>query len=332
MASSLTVRVGSIARIPVRLHLLLPGLLLLQVLTTPGYATAEVLVPYLVFWGVMTVSILLHELGHAFAARRHGLGVHGIVLWPLGGYTTCDRSRRPRARMAVASGGVVVNLALALAAGAGMLLRGRDLPGIPDLVPETDLLRATWNLNLALLVLNLLPGVPYDGGSMLEVLLWKRLGVPRARLLVTGTGAVIGVGLVLGGLSHGDMMLVVLGGWGLWKVGEAWREVKETGLEDEQLLFGAYDFSNGYRSLDQSGPEPDEAERRRERDRRREADRARAEAERREAAALRARADAARRLDGLLDRIAAEGITSLSAEEKAFLNEESRRLRAKAKS
>jgi Zn-dependent protease len=293
------------------------------VVTTPRYTDGATLLALLSFFAVMGASILAHELGHALSARRHGLEAHGITLWPLGGVTECDPPRSARAMFRVALAGVSVNLALALAAGAGMFLRDGRLPGLPGLGPDRDLLLTAWNLNLALGILNLLPGLPFDGGTAVEALLWRRVGRGRARVAVLATGALIGVGLRVGGVSHESVLLAALGGWSLFEVARLYRELQENGAGQE-ALFGVYDFSQGNTSLGEGAPEPERAERRRAKD----ADRAAREVERREAADLAHRQSSRVRLDDLLDRIAAEGIASLSADEKAFLNEESRRLRA----
>lgn len=321
MATRFTVRCGSAAGVPVRVHALLPLVVVFALLTTPGYTRGEVLLSFLVFFGVMVASILLHEVGHALVARRHGLRAHGIELWPLGGCTDIDPPAAPRARVAVAAAGVAVNLLLALMAGAALLVRDGEMPGLPSLLVERDLLRTTWNLNLALAVLNLLPGTPFDGGGVVEGWLWRRLGRPRARLAMAGTGAVICIGLVIGGFAQEEILLAAVGIWGLHECGRAYREIREAEGEEgaDPLVAGTYDFSAGNRSLEASlpaQPPPSRAE-----------ERARRAEERRAAAARRAREEAERRLDGLLERISVSGLDSLSAADRAFLDEESRRRR-----
>ncbi len=323
MPSTMTVRVGTLFRIPIRVHLLLPVLAVVVVVTTPRYTDGRTFLALLSFFAVMAVSILLHELGHALVARGHGLEAHGITLWPLGGFTECDPPRTARARVRVALAGVSVNFLLALGAGAGILARDGAPPGLPGLRPDPDLLLTAWNLNLALGILNLLPGLPFDGGMAVEGILVRRLGRARARTAVLTSGGLIGVGLLLGGISNESILLASLGAWSLFEVVRLYRALRQDGVEDP-ALFGVHDFSRGYTSLAEGEPEPDRADRRRARD----AERAAREALRRDAADLAARESSRARLDDLLDRIAAEGIGSLSEDERAFLNEESRRLRA----
>jgi Zn-dependent protease len=320
----MTVRVGSIAGVPIRIHLLVPVLAVVYVVTTRDYARREVFLSLVWFLGVMLASTLLHELGHAAACRRNRVRAHAIDLWPLGGLTHHDIERSPGARVQIALAGIAVNVLLALLAGAAHYALRGALPGVPRLVASPDLLVNIWNLNLALALLNLLPGLPFDGGGALEGLLWRRLGRPKARLVVIVTGALVCGGLVLGGLANDEVFLSVVGGWGLIQCAGLYRELRQGGLDGDDRFLGVYDFSQGRTSLDASGPEPDAADRRREKAQ----EKARRDAEKRETVRRAERETAEVRLDRLLERIQAEGISSLSEEERAFLNEESRRLRA----
>jgi Zn-dependent protease len=318
----MSVRVGSVAGIPIRIHLLLPVVAVLYLVTIPGYTRPEVLRSFAVFIGVIEASIFLHECGHAFTARRQRLRVHEINLGVLGGSTCHDRARGPGGALRIALAGVTVNLLLAAGAGIAIVARGGGLP-LPTLVPASGVLEAIWALNLSLAALNLLPGLPFDGGLAVEALLSKRLGPKKARLAVIVTGGIVCGGLVIGGLANENLLLAVLGGWGVMEVVTRWRELRESGMEDDRFL-GVYDFSEGRTSLDASGPEEDAAGMRRERAK----EKARRDAEKRETVRRVERESAEVRLDRLLERIQAQGISSLTEEEKAFLNEESRRLRA----
>lgn len=322
MSSSMTVRVGAVAGIPIRVHLLLPVVTVLYLVTIPGYTRPEVLRWLAVFTGVTWGSIFLHECGHAFAARRQGLRVHGITLWVLGGVCHCDPSRSASGKLRVSLAGIVVNLLLAAGAAVFMLTTATKL-SVPSLAVTHGVAESVWSLNLSLAALNLLPGLPFDGGSAVEALLWKRFGRPKARLAVLVTGGIIGVGLLVGGLANENILLAALGGWAMFEVVRMWRELRESGMEDDRFL-GVYDFSEGRTSLEASGPEDDAADLRREKAK----EKARRDAEKRETVRRAERESADVRLDRLLERIQAEGISSLTEEERAFLNEESRRLRA----
>ena len=324
MDARFTFPVGRIARIPIRMHVLLPAYALFMFIQVPGYARPEVVGLVLRYFGVMVLSVLLHEFGHAFTGRHHGARDQEIGLRLLGGVTTQTDTSGRNPRIQVALAGVAVNLLLALAAGAAMALRGETLGGIPSLHWGKGLLRLTWDINLALAAFNLLPGLPFDGGAAVEPLLWRRFGRTRARLAVIVSGAIISAALFVGGLASGSWLLAIIGGVNLLDLQRMYHEARQKGVEDP-VLFGVHDFSNGYSSLEDSRPAPDRAERLAAKAE----EKARRAAETGAAVALREREDARGRLDRLLDRIAAEGISSLSPEERVFLNEESRRLRGK---
>ena len=159
-------------------------------------------------------SILLHELGHAVQARRDGLGIDGITLWLFGGvarFTGGFPSAGAEFRIAVA--GPLVSLALG-----GGFLGVAFVPGLPEPVGAV----AAWLgfINLLLLVFNLLPALPLDGGRMLRAGLWRwkgdfaaatRTAARAARvisLLVIGAGAAM---LLLAERPIGGLWLIFIG-------------------------------------------------------------------------------------------------------------------------
>jgi Zn-dependent protease len=114
----------------------------------------------------LLISVLLHELGHALTARRFGIGVRGITLEMLGGYTEMERDApSPKIELLVAMSGPAVSLVLGLLATAATLL-------VPD---GTLLHEATFQLafsNMVVAVFNALPGLPLDGGRALRAGVW----------------------------------------------------------------------------------------------------------------------------------------------------------------
>ncbi|RSM53029.1 peptidase M50 [Actinoplanes sp. ATCC 53533] len=165
--------VGHVLGIPVYLS---PSMLLLAVLVTVvygGYVQAELGLAgpaaYAVGFGFVVCllgSVLLHELGHALTARRHGIGVRGITLELLGGYTEMDRDApTPRVDALVSLAGPAVSLVLgALATAAAFVLPDRTVAG------EIAFQLAASNVLVA--VFNVLPGLPLDGGRALRAGLW----------------------------------------------------------------------------------------------------------------------------------------------------------------
>ena len=327
MSSNLTIPLFRVAGVPIRVHLFLPLLLVLYVVTTPSWTRPENLVPVLVWFAVLLVSTLLHEAGHAAAARRDGLAVHEIRLSILAGLTLHEPARSTGSEIRVALAGIAVNLVLALAAGAAILASTGRMPGVPGLAVTPGWLECVWGTNLFLAGFNLLPGIPLDGGHAAEALLARRFGRTRAKMAVLSSGLLIAATLLVLGLTGQHLMFSVLGGAFLMTVLAEWRALREAPQDDGPLL-GTYDFSNGYTSLEKGPPKAPPRESRAEIRRR---EREKADAEAREAAVAREAHDSKARLDRLLDRIAADGISSLTTEERAFLNEQSRRLRDRVK-
>src|SRR3954453_16798594 len=111
-------------------------------------------------------SVLLHELGHALTARRYRIGVRGITLELLGGYTEMDRdSPTPRVDALVSLAGPAVSLVLGgIATAAAVALPDRTAAG------QIAFQLAASNVLVALF--NVLPGLPLDGGRALRAGLW----------------------------------------------------------------------------------------------------------------------------------------------------------------
>jgi Zn-dependent protease/CBS domain-containing protein len=159
------------------------------------------------------LSILLHELGHAVQARREGLEVEGITLWLFGGVAQFKGMfRSPGAEFRIAIAGPLVTLVLAA------VLVG--LAAAASLPPAADGV-VFWlgYINLVLLVFNLLPALPLDGGRVLHSALWAakddlvwatRIGATIGRgfgYFMAGVGAV----LFFAGEVVGGVWLFVLG-------------------------------------------------------------------------------------------------------------------------
>src|SRR5215217_2360025 len=163
-------------------------------------------------------SILLHELGHALAARREGIVVDGIDLFLFGGVMRMSRDTdSPGAEFRVAVAGPLVTLAImALASGAAIVLAGVDsfwdaasLSSSADASPAEVVVSLLVSMNLVLLLFNLVPAFPLDGGRIARAAAWKLTG---DRHRATRFAARIGIafGWLLVGL--GLLLIVVYGG------------------------------------------------------------------------------------------------------------------------
>jgi len=165
--------VGHVLGIPVFVN---GSMLLLAALVTAvygNYVRAELSLPepwgYLLglcFVCCLLGSVLLHELGHALTARKFGIGVRGITLELLGGWTEMDRDApTPRVDALVSLAGPAVSLVLGgIATGAALALPDRTAAG------QIAFQLAASNVLVA--VFNVLPGLPLDGGRALRAGLW----------------------------------------------------------------------------------------------------------------------------------------------------------------
>lgn len=258
---------------------------------------------------VPPVSVLLHEFGHAGAARLAGGSCERIVLWMLGGAAMCSAPPRAWPQFAVAAAGPLVSLLLAGAA----LLGATALAGhlVTDLgsayhaagVPGA-LLAFVFVTNLWLLLFNLLPCYPLDGGRMARAALWPVAGRRRAvRWTLWLAYACIVLGLVWAMWSQ-SLMLLVLVIFLLMSV-----------VREHQMMRQGYDPEFGDYEIYERGSAFD----------RWRARRAAAAAERDERHAAAEQAE----LDRLLAKVSAGGLPSLSESERRMLRRISERERQK---
>jgi Zn-dependent protease len=173
-------------------------------------------------------SIVLHELGHAFAALRNGIGISSIQLWIFGGMARMDReSGSPAAEFKVAVAGPLVTLAIVIALTAvGLAAVGPEEFKQAVLIESSSgvsgvMAMIGWlaSINLLVLVFNLLPAFPMDGGRIVRAIAWWRSGDRNsATRFAANLGRVfayvfIGGGLLMiaGGNTFGGIWLALIG-------------------------------------------------------------------------------------------------------------------------
>ncbi len=193
-----------------------------EVLGQPGSATAPFALAVgsaLGFFG----SIVLHELGHAMAARRRGIGISSIQLWIFGGMARMDREpESPAAEFEVAIAGPAVTAAIvAVLVGIGIAAAGphqfeQALPLEARVGVSGLLAMIAWlaSINLLVLIFNLLPAFPMDGGRIARAVAWWRTGDRNAATRFAAT-----LGRVFGYLFIAAGLLLLAGGdafEGIW--------------------------------------------------------------------------------------------------------------------
>ncbi len=229
-----TVRLGSIAGIPVGVHwsVLVIMLLLGQGLATgvlptgaPGRSAAAYWTVAAAVTVLFLLSLLAHELSHAVVARHYGVPVRRITLWLLGGVAELEAEPpHARADLLVAIAGPLASLGAAAVFGAAA--GGVYLTGLAPLA----WVALGWLalVNAVLAVVNLLPGAPLDGGRVLRAALWWWRG-DRAFAARTAARAGLGVSVLL--IAGGTLQIfwtadlsglwLVLLGWFLFFAGQA---------------------------------------------------------------------------------------------------------------
>lgn len=296
---SWSVPIGRIRGFPIRVHLsvLVPVLLLLY--EPLILRDKPALVRGAIVLALGAIAILGHELAHALVALRYRARVHGIVLWPLGGLTELsDVPQRPWAEAVIALAGPFANLALA---GVGL-----ELSTQPDPVGAYANLFAHWNL--LLFVLNLLPVQPLDGGHVVRAVLRARVGPPHADLWAGAIGVLTSLLVLALGLYRKDLALVLV------------------------ALFAALSSHGLMRQAQDTFEPPDHADAPPEDDHAWKTSRRELESDlEQQRAADQAERDLTRRVDQLLQQISERGVRSLSADDRAFLQRASERLRERRK-
>ncbi len=201
------VGIGRLAGIPISIH---PLWLVIVALITwslgdayypeevPGIAPAAAYGLGLASALLLFASILLHELGHSLVARRYGVEVEGIQLWLLGGVAKMkETAHRPSEELRFALAGPAVTAAIVIVFGLAVAALPADAP---------DALRALLAyqafVNLLILVFNLLPAFPLDGGRVLRAILWQRSGdMDRATVAAARVGRGFAYGLIALGFA-----------------------------------------------------------------------------------------------------------------------------------
>jgi len=190
--------VGRIAGIRVELHvtfLLFVGVIAVQNGLLNGHLDAalqSVAMMLLAF-----TCVLLHELGHALTARRFGIRTLDIVLLPIGGVARLER---------MPDKGPAVNLAILL-----ILLPFRPVEWPPNPAQMTgQVLPFVFFVNLAMLLFNLIPAFPMDGGRVLRAALAMRMPYPKATRIASTVGQAIALLFGLAGIMNGNMILIFI--------------------------------------------------------------------------------------------------------------------------
>lgn len=199
-----TLGLGAPFGIPVRVHATFPLVLVAYAAVAVHGGSWGDAVPAALLVLCVFLCVVLHELGHSLMARRYGVRVRDILLFPIGGVARADAiPDDPRQEIAVAIAGPVVNFFIAGALFAALALRGTPPHG------EGFFVDLAW-VNLALGVFNLIPAFPMDGGRILRGMLSLRIPYLDATRRARATGQLIALGFATLAFTHAEFMMLAL--------------------------------------------------------------------------------------------------------------------------
>lgn len=238
------VRIGTFAGIPVRIHwtfLLIIAYFVISGLTA-GHSW-EMIAVEIVFVLTIFVCVVLHEFGHALTARRFNIKTEDIILLPIGGVARLrNMPDKPTQELLVAIMGPVVNLVIAILIFIVISMNsGLDYWAS---ILGSEGLTMSWShffpilmiTNIALLLFNMIPAFPMDGGRVLRALLAMWLGKLNATKWATRIGQVICILLVGFGIWQNAWTMALIGVFIFMSAGQEYRSVVVENLIKNRTL------------------------------------------------------------------------------------------------
>lgn len=203
---------------------------------------------------ILFFSVLLHEFGHCFGARWVGGDAHEILMWPLGGLAMTDPPHRPWPSFITTAAGPLVNLVICIITGSAIAILNNSAGAIPwfpvrdglkSYVPHDWTTYYLWWIflvNYALLLFNLmLVFYPFDGGRMIQELLWVKFGYYKSMRFASVTGMFGAAIVAMFGLVTWSFFLVLIAVFGFMACYRQRQALRETGPEGWQ---DAVDYSS----------------------------------------------------------------------------------------
>jgi Zn-dependent protease/CBS domain-containing protein len=208
---SWSITIARIAGSEIRIHLTF--LILLAWIGIAQYMAggADAALDSIAFVVAVFACVALHELGHALAARRYGISTPDITLLPIGGLARLSRvPEKPSEEIVIAVAGPAVNvvIAVALVVVFGARFEPVSMSEIEN--PTYGFLTRLAVVNIFLVLFNLIPAFPMDGGRVLRAVLAYRLGRRKATELAARIGQALAFAFGFLGLIGGNVILVFI--------------------------------------------------------------------------------------------------------------------------
>jgi stage IV sporulation protein FB len=205
-----TITIGRVAGTEIKVHLTFFILVAFWALAGyqaggPGGAVAACLLLFALF-----ACVVFHEFGHILMAGRFGVRTPDVILLPIGGVARLERiPDEPRQELLIALAGPAVTLGIVVVLYLALALSGQA-PQLWGLRPDGPFLETLMRVNLYLLLFNLFPAFPMDGGRVLRALLASKLGLVSGTRIAARLGQASAVAAGLYGLSAGEPVLVLV--------------------------------------------------------------------------------------------------------------------------
>lgn len=231
-------RVATVRGIPLKIHITFAAILFIVAANWSPLGLAGI------GFGLALVALLfgcvtLHEFGHALAAQRFGIPVREIVLLPIGGVAMLGRNtRNPVQELVIAAAGPLVNVAIIILLIPVLWALGQPLTfGPAFLSPQpgatlsvAEALRWLVGVNISLVLFNLIPAFPLDGGRILRGVLGLMTDWITATRWATTIGQGLAIGLGFFGLLAGQITLVIVAALVFFAAGATHAEERGHGL------------------------------------------------------------------------------------------------------
>jgi stage IV sporulation protein FB len=206
-----SITIARVAGSEIRIHLTFFLLLAFVALVDYQHGGAVAALRGVVLVVAVFACVVLHELGHALAARRYGIKTPDITVLPIGGLARLSRvPDKPIEEIVIAIAGPLVNVVIAAVLFA--VLGASDMSAMGHLAdPTYNLLAQVAGANVALVLFNLIPAFPMDGGRVLRAFLALRLDRRRATEIAARIGQGLAIVMALWGLYDNQFILVLIG-------------------------------------------------------------------------------------------------------------------------
>ena len=203
-------QIGTLLGIPIRIHATF--VFLLVWLGMSAAANSRDVPAEIVFVLALFTCVALHELGHAAMARRFGVKTREIVLYPFGGVAWLEQIPSGRAELLIALAGPAVNVVIAGACALALVTFALPHPFRQTMPWESSgMVQKLLSANVLLVLFNLIPAFPMDGGRVLRAVLSMSVGQQKATRIAAFVGQAIAVVFVIGGITTREPFLAFIG-------------------------------------------------------------------------------------------------------------------------